>query len=290
MSLPNRRLWRAFAVAALAILAGGPPSRADSSSETAVERTFLVHPSDPESRVELYRSHPREAGRRPAILFVHGHQGGERPGGRFYVDNGFLERWTAAGLVAAAVSQPGYGESDGPPDFCGPRSRQAVHAALAALRRDPRVDPERIVLFGRSRGAVVASRVAGEDDRLAGVVLRAGIYDLVDAYARLATIPDRDLADGIRRNIDRESGGTLEALRDRSALYAETPIRVPTLILHGGLDDRAPAAKARALADRLERAGTPVEILVFDGVGHSIPEELQEPALERFVMRLAGAS
>ncbi len=264
------------------------PSEGASRAETRIEQTFLVHPTEPERRVELYLSAPRSAGSHPAILFVHGHQEGDRPGGRFYVDNGYLERWAAAGVVAAAVSQPGYGASDGPPDFCGPLSRQAAHAALAALRDDPRVDPDRIVLFGRSRGAVVSSRAAVDDARLAGLVLRAGIYDMVDAYERLD--PSVPLFAGIRSNIDRESGGTLEALRDRSVLHAAEPIRVPTMILHGEDDDRAPVAKARALAEALEDAGTPVELLVYPEVGHRIPLELEESALERFLQRVLGLS
>lgn len=43
-----------------------------------------------------------------------------RDGGESYVKVGRLGMMAARGYVAAAVSQPGYGNSDGPPDFCGP--------------------------------------------------------------------------------------------------------------------------------------------------------------------------
>ena len=48
------------------------------------------------------------------------------------------------GIVAVAVSQPGYGKSDGPPDYCGPVTQEATRAVLAEMRRLPFIDPKRI--------------------------------------------------------------------------------------------------------------------------------------------------
>ena len=81
---------------------------------------------------------------------------GKRPGGRLYVMRRHLDRMVARGYVAAAVSQPGYGASDGPPDFCGPFTHKAVLAALAFLRTKSFVKADKIALFGYSRGAIVA--------------------------------------------------------------------------------------------------------------------------------------
>jgi len=72
--------------------------------------------------VELFQAHPIGSGEPAgAILFVHGNQGGQLTGARELVDRGTLSRFAVTmNVTAAAVSQPGFGASDGPCDFCGP--------------------------------------------------------------------------------------------------------------------------------------------------------------------------
>ena len=83
------------------------------------------------------------------------------------VETGSLERIAVrVGVVAASVSQPGYGGSDGPPDWCGPATQRAIRIVLACLRRRADVDPGRLVLFGVSRGAIASSMVAAEEPEL----------------------------------------------------------------------------------------------------------------------------
>lgn len=269
--------------AALAQDAVEPEAKPERELPPGVHRESLPHPDDPQRRVELYWAAPAGEGPWPAILYVHGHQFPKRPGAWRYVERGLLARTVADGFVAAGVSQPGYGASDGPPDFCGPASQQAVHAALARLRGLSVVDPERIVVYGYSRGSTVAAMVAAQDDSLAGVILGAGSYDLAAAYAWLDE-SDRTQA-GIKRNIDHETGSTPAAFEARSALHADPPIRVPTLILHGEDDRNIPVAQALALEDRLRAAGTPVELHVFSGVAHGIPREKLEGLVRGFLER-----
>jgi dipeptidyl aminopeptidase/acylaminoacyl peptidase len=221
---------------------------------------------------------------RPAIVLVHGHQMGERPGARLYVDSPLFTELPAAGYVVAAVSQPGYGRSDGPPDFCGPVSQEAVRTAVEAVRALPEVRHAGVVLYGHSRGAVTASMVALLDPDLAGVVLGGGVYDMATAYEEL---PEDS---GIRANIDAETGGTAPAFVQRSALLAEGVSTVPTLILHGEVDQVAPVAGARRLAERLRGAGTPVELVIFPELGHRLPWEEKKPAVLRFLARLLGGA
>ncbi len=281
-----RQISMGVGVALLLFPATGP---ARESADTArlpngVQRVMLPHPGDAERQVELYWVEPKGEDPVPAVLFVHGHQFETRPGGRFYVDRGALKRAAKDGFFAAAVSQPGYGRSDGPPDFCGPMSQQAVEAALAHLRRHPRIDASRVGLFGRSRGAVVSSMVATRDDQLAALVLSSGEYDLPAAVERMDE--DNWIHAGIKRNIVRESGGTPEALRARAALHAETPIRVPTLILHGDADVNTRFDSARALARSIRDAGASVEMVIYQGAGHRLPREssTDDPA-RRFLAR-----
>ena len=249
-----------------------------------LHHAFVPHPTVPDRQVEYFWSAPEgdldgEAPR-PAVLLVHGHQVGDRPGARRFLR--LFPSLLKAGFVVAAVSQPGYGESDGPPDFCGPVSQDAVHAVLAALRANPRIDPQRIALYGYSRGAIVSSMVATQDPALAGLILGGGIYDL---EARYLTMPDDW---GAKANLEKEAGTSREALLARSALLAEEPIRVPTLFIHGADDPISPVEGTRRFAARLHEAGTPVEVRVYADTAHGVPWREQEEAVVGFLGWVAG--
>jgi dipeptidyl aminopeptidase/acylaminoacyl peptidase len=184
-----------------------------------VHRELIPHSRDATKRIELFWIRPAGDGQYPAVLLIHGHQERLRNGGEAFVSTGRLGVMAARGYVAAALSQPGYGKSDGPPDYCGPFTQDAGVAAVEFLRRQPFIDPKRIALYGYSRGAIVASMVATKDPQLAAVVLGAGAYDFFSWYP--TPLP------GIDANIRLETGASAEAFRARSAIYYAEKIRVP---------------------------------------------------------------
>lgn len=252
------------------------------SSVGTAERVVLRPDGTTGRAVELFVAAPRGAGTRPAILFVHGHQIEQRAGGRDMVDNGVLVRIASqARWVAASVSQPGYGGSDGPPDYCGPTTQRATRATLAYLRQRPKVDPRRMVLYGASRGAIASAMVAAEEPSLRALVLVAGTYDLGAAYA--FTLP------GIREVIEKEAGATPQAFAARSALRIADRIRTATLIMHGRHDDRLPPAQAEAFAAALERHGTDVSLVICDS-GHVIPFGDRWEAIRPFLSRILASA
>ena len=245
------------------------------------------------SSVEMFVSTtPPGRGPFPLILFVHGHQAPDRPGARAFVtlerrpalatvDEGRLQLMAARGWVAAAVSLPGYGESAGPADFCGPRSQAAVRAALDWLLARPDVDRGKVVVYGVSRGAATASMEATGDARIAGLILVAGIYDLGEAFPTGDPVVDA--------NIAREAGTTPEAFAERSALRKAEKIRADTLILHGGDDRRGGSvAQARRLADRLRAARRKVRLRIFEGTPHAIPIDEQWKEIDPFLESLGA--
>lgn len=218
--------------------------------------------------VEMYLAKPDRGGSGPAILFIHGHQIGERSGGRAFVDANALWRMAKRGFTAAAVSMPGYGNTTGPPDYCGPRTQAAVREALTYLLHLPFVDHERIVLYGVSRGAIAAAMVATRDTRIKALILVAGMYDFGEAY------PTGD--EGLDRNILHETGATLEAFAARSALHHAERITAATLILHGGKDVRGKSDdQARRLAAMLRAKNRLVVERIYSEIGHHIPIPLQ---------------
>jgi dipeptidyl aminopeptidase/acylaminoacyl peptidase len=243
-----------------------------------VERVLLELPAADFRAVEVFTATPKTSRRTGALLFVHGNQGGQRIGGREMVDNGAIAQLASAlNITAASISQPGYGTSDGPPDFCGPVTQDAIRACLEFLRSRPTVDPARLMLYGVSRGAIASAVVATKEPNLRALVLASGIYDLEAAYR--VTLP------GIRQTLESEAGTTRSAFEARSAMRHAKNIRAETLILHGLNDDRAPPNQAQELAEALDAAGARVSLKLFD-CGHNIPRPLRNEALRSLYARV----
>lgn len=232
-----------------------------------VHRDLLPHRQDAKKRVELFWTRPAGDGPYPVLLLIHGHQDHLRNGGEAFVRTGRLGVIATRGYVAAALSQPGYGKSDGPQDYCGPFTQDAAIVAVDFLRRQPFVDPKRVALYGYSRGAIVASMVATKDPRLAAVVLGAGAYDFFSWYP--TPLP------GIDANIRLETGASAEAFRARSAIYHVDKIRAPVLVLHGAQDERIPVRQAELFAEKLKASGVAVTLRIFPGARHGIPLDEQ---------------
>jgi dipeptidyl aminopeptidase/acylaminoacyl peptidase len=261
---------KSLLVFALLLLAGSAAAREGPLVDrggAVIHREFLPHNKEVNKKVELLWTKPTGNGPYPAVLFIHGHQERIRNGGEAFVTVGRLGVMASRGYVAAAISQPGYGNSDGPPDYCGPSTQDAVLSALGFLRTMPFVKSDKVALYGYSRGAIVAAMVATRDTRLAAVVLGAGLYDFDKGYPTGLS--------GLDENIRMEAGTTPKAFRDRSAIYHADKIRAAVLLLHGAQDDRFRLGQVEAFAEKLRATGVPVMLKIFPNAGHSMPMDEQ---------------
>lgn len=250
----------------------------------ALKQELLPHPDAAGKRIELFWAVPEGQGPWPVIVAIHGHQEGKRPGATIFPQH-WYRRMLNAGLIAVAVSQPGYGNSNGPPDYCGPFTQHAVQAVIQYLRKLPYVDRERIGLHGISRGAIVASKVASLEPDLKALILQVGIYDLADSYRRLSSSRSGKSGayDKIVKNIAQEAGTTELEFSKRSVLQAPSNIRASTLILTSENDFPGSREQAYRLKTRLESIGTPVQLVDFQGEGHFIPFEKRDPVIDAFL-------
>jgi pimeloyl-ACP methyl ester carboxylesterase len=112
----------------------------------------------------------------------------------------------AAGFAAVAVSQPGFGGSEGPADYVGPSTIAALRAGYEKLRKERWVDSSRMAIYGYSRGAIAASLLALDLPDLKAAVFGAGAYDFQRLYND-AVLP------GVRGNMKAETGMTPAAIR-----------------------------------------------------------------------------
>ena len=226
--------------------------------------------------VEAVSFEPRGGGRSPGLLLIPGHGGTARdwiPNGLTFARNGF------AGL---AVAQPGYGRSEGPGDYVGPKTLKVLTEGYRRLQRETFVDSKRMGIVGYSRGGMAASLLAVQLDDLKAAVLGAGVYDFKRAYE------DTGL-DGIRANMKAETGMSEEAIRIRSSVLQMEKLKCAVLILHGAKDINVPVSQAYMLRDRLTALKKEFEIQVFPDREHGIgPQNLYNYSLDFLKRKLAG--
>lgn len=239
----------------------------------------IAHPDDPGKKVEYFLEKPRSDGPWPVIIFLHGHQTWPRAGAKDFVKWGVLDDFAGRGYLAVAVSQPGYGNSSGPADFCGPTTQHAVEAVIARLRSDGYVKGDRIVIEGISRGALVAGLVAAHDRSIGGIVLISGLYDLPEYAHNAESAMQRSVVEAMKS----ETGGSEPALRERSLLYVGQNIRAETLLLNGAKDDRTEPGQARRLAELINSHGGHARAIIYPQYGHQIPIEARSRDVDPFI-------
>jgi len=226
--------------------------------------------------VEAISFQPRSGGPFPALLLIPGHATTARD----WIGNGLT--YARNGYAGLAVSQPGYGGSEGPGDYVGPKTIKVLIEGYRRLQREPFVDARRMGIVGYSRGGMAASLLALQLDDVKAVVMGGGVYDFKRLY-------DETGLDGIRQNMKAETGMTEEAIRERSSILRMDRLKCPVLILHGEKDINVPVSQARLLRDRLTALKKDFEIQIFPDREHGIgPENLYKYSLDFLNRKLAG--
>jgi fermentation-respiration switch protein FrsA (DUF1100 family) len=151
------------------------------------------------------------------------------------------------GVSVFIFDYQGYGRSEGRPSERA--TYQDARAALAYLRSRPDVDERRIVYYGKSLGAAVATELAVEEPPHRLVVQSAFTSILDMARLHYPFLP---------------LGGLLRTRYPTIQRIAQ--VRAPVLVVHGERDDVVPLAQARQL---YEAAGEPKRLLVVEGAGHN---------------------
>lgn len=118
-------------------------------------------------------------------------------------------------------------------------------AALHLLATHPRVDARQIAIMGFSRGGTAALRT-GVEKVIAGQRLPDGLR-----YAAIVPV---------------YGGGCTGVFRlvVKPGVFAPSPM----LFIHGDADDYTPIGPCQDYADRIGKAGTPVQFLVIEGAHH----------------------
>lgn len=179
-----------------------------------------------------------------------------------------------------------------------PAALEDIRAALRWLRRESaryNLDPSRIGVMGESAGGHLAS--------MAALTADPASPDAEPVRAACVWYPPSDFSAFLRADSRTASvspellllgdmpGGTEEAARHASPVFAVSSGAPPFLILHGNADTVVPFGQGLALHDALEQAGADVTLVEIGDAGHADLRFFQDSVWEEiaaFFSRVLG--
>ncbi|MEC0247533.1 prolyl oligopeptidase family serine peptidase [Paenibacillus chitinolyticus] len=219
-------------------------------------------------RVKGYLAVPDHAEPLPAVVYC---RGGIRRVGMVRIRR--IVSMARRGYVVFAPFYRGNEGGEGREDFAG-EDRYDVYHGLLMLRDLPEVASVPVSLIGFSRGALMALLAARDCEEVGPVVVWGGVSDLHDTYEERV-----DLRRMLKRVVGHPLKQADEYIRRSPARWADL-IESPVLIVHGTADPQVKISHAYKLAAALEHAGKDHTMLIYEGLEHRFPKEMDEAALD----------
>lgn len=155
------------------------------------------------------------------ILFLHG----GKNTGLDSISSSHLIHWIEKGYAVAAISMPGFGQSTGERDFCGPFTINSLNQAINQIKNE--LGTSRLSIIGFGQGGMAAILLAAYRDDIIGVICSNGGYDLLRHKAE-----NDALFNGLEKKGYRLDFNSNEALMFRSPLHHISNISAPIFLLH----------------------------------------------------------
>jgi dipeptidyl aminopeptidase/acylaminoacyl peptidase len=226
----------------------------------------------------LYRAQPNP---KRAILYIHG-------GPTYHSEdrlNAQIQYFVSQGFNVLDVNyrgSTGFGlkfRESIKVDGWGGREQDDIASGARALIREGLAQPGRIGVTGTSYGGYSSWRqITGTPiDVVAAAAPICGMTDLVVDYE--TTRPD------LRPYSEEMIGGRPDQIpekyAERSPINAIADIRGQLLVVQGALDPNVTPENVRVVRERLESAGIPYDLLVFEDEGHGIAKPANQEKLYR---------
>ncbi len=166
------------------------------------------------------------------------------------------------GMNILAIDLRAHGESGGLHSTAGYWERHDLNQVIDQLRAARPNQTQKLILFGASVGAAVATATAAQRDDLSGVILDSPFTDYrraVAAHIRLLGLPGGWLLQAAVRLAEILSGAKFDAVRPIDTI---SQIHCPLLIILGDQDELLDADEIETL-----RTATP-NVAIFAGASH----------------------
>jgi dipeptidyl aminopeptidase/acylaminoacyl peptidase len=199
----------------------------------------------------------------PAGAFVNNFRVGGLEGGQLWAGQGW------AVLYPNPRGSTNYGEKfmqANINDWGGGDYRDIMAGVDAMIARGI-ADPDRLAHIGWSYGGYMTAWVITQTNRFKAAMVGAGLTNMVSMYGT------NDIPNVLTTYFGGIAGKeTLALYNARSAMTHIDKVTTPTLILHGGNDERVPTGQAYELFRGLKDRGKPVELVFYPREGHGISE------------------
>ncbi|WP_041060537.1 alpha/beta hydrolase family protein [Jeotgalibacillus campisalis] len=176
-----------------------------------------------------------------------------------------IAQFADQGFIVFAPYYRGNRGGEGNEDFAG-EDRQDAFSGVRLLQAHSRVLPDRVHVFGFSRGGVMALQAGVEFPFLASVVTWGGVSDMILTYEER-----KDLRRMMKRVIGGTPGKKEDAYKSRTPLYEMEAMNAPVLIIHGAKDTNVTIEHAYRLEMRLKDLNKKVETMYFAEFDHVFP-------------------
>ncbi len=218
----------------------------------------------------------------PAIAFNHGFIPPDvyRTTERYLA---YVDRIAQAGYVVLRSDYRGHDQSEGEATgaYGSPGYVVDVLNGVAALKRYPAVDPDRIGMWGHSMGGYITLRaMVISNDIKAGVIWGGVVAPYPDLFARGTPTPGPTPAAGTPnfRGGWRRSWVEQFGTRDENPAFWDSisanaylaDLSGPIQLHHGTADESVPLAASQTLYDEMVAVGGPVEFFSYDGDNHNL--------------------
>lgn len=230
-------------------------------------KTFLnvSYGNDTMQRMDLYLPANRAAGSTKVMVLIHG--GGWAGGDKseFAAAIPILQQK----LPQYAIVNMNYRLANQVTNHF-PTQEDDVQAALNTLTdaSDAYQVSKDVVLLGASAGAQLALLQAYKYSTPVvpkAVISFFGPTDMADIYNRQSNTYYKM---GLQLLIGGTPASKPDVFTQASPIYFAGKQNVPTLLLHGGKDALVPVSQSKALKEKLEKAGVPVELVIYPAEGH----------------------
>jgi dipeptidyl aminopeptidase/acylaminoacyl peptidase len=216
-------------------------------------------------KVTGYYAEPLSEGQHPALIY---NRGGNREAGA--LDGTELAAFAESGFVTVATQYRGVRGGEGQEQFGGADVHDVTNL-ITLLKSRPAVDPNRIVMFGGSRGGMMTYLALKwqYQNRRTDIKAAVTVGGIADLFLWGKQRPDLD-GSLYPELVGASTRQNPQAFKDRSATYWPGMIRVPLLIEHGEADTEVSVKQAYTLYNLLRSYGRVVKLVTFKDGDHPL--------------------
>ncbi|MFN0122203.1 MAG: prolyl oligopeptidase family serine peptidase [Blastocatellia bacterium] len=143
---------------------------------------------------------------------------------------------------------------------------QDIQTGLDELVRRGIADPDKLGQTGWSYGGYMTAWTLTQTNRFKAVMVGAGLTNMFSMYST------NDLQTVLEGYFGGEPWDDLEGYWSKSAMAHIKKAKTPTLIMHGGNDQRVPIGQAQELYMGLKKNEIPVQLVFYPREGHGLLE------------------